>query len=268
MVKMDSNTINLIDLLTYLAYRQIDAVIMIYRTNTYQVGLINVAGGWISIALTSKLPNVLAQYIVYTRNIDKHMLAKIVQREWVAITKKEYAEYIERNHDEVYAARQFIMEKVKTMLSWNNAKIMLLPNFKIPESAISKLPPTHISEILDDVKNKIKKENEFKRYVGSEDDFIVVSPMAASILVRHPELDDLSWQIFLMVKTSTKRAKDIIRELHASHSELDEIEIKMRLVELLKLGILVKKHPREVKKKGPYSKNIIQRFISLLKKKL
>jgi len=269
MIKMDTNTIGLLDLLSYLEKKQSDAVIMIYRTNTYQAGLINIAGGWISIALTSKLPNSLAQYIVYARNLDKNMLTKIVQREWDVATKREYAEYLERNSGEVYAARQFIMDKVKTMLGWNNAKIMFLPNFKIPENVVTKLPPTHISEILDDVRNRIQKENEFRRFVGSEDDYLEVSPMAASILVKHPELDDLSWQIFLMVKTSTKRARDIIKEIHANHPDTDEAEIKAKLTKLIKLGIIQsKKGSNKRKKQRPYSKGIIQRFIDLLKKKL
>ncbi len=270
MVKMDTNTITLLNLLEYLEQRDKDAVIMIYRTNTYQAGLINIAGGWISIAMTSKLPNSLAQYIVYARNLDKKMLTKIVQREWDVATKKEYRQYLEHNSEEVYAARQFIMDKVKTMLGWKNAKIMFLPNFKIPENIITKLPPTHVSDILDEVRTRIKRETEFERYVGNEDDYLVVSPMAASILVKHPELDDLAWQIFLMVKTSTKKANEVIKEIKTSHPQLDEADIKGRLVDLLKLGILTKKPAKHIKKgkKGPYSKGIIQRFISLLKKKL
>ncbi|GEM_PF-1868941 len=270
MIKMDTNTISLIDLLTYIDQRQSDAVIMIYRTNTYQTGLINIAGGWISIAMTSKLPNSLAQYIVYARDFNEAMLAKIVQREWDVVTKKEYSLYLEQNSNEVYAARQFIMDKVRTMLEWKNAKISFLPNFKIPENVITKLPPTHISEILDEINSRIKKEQEFKKLIGSKEDYIIVTPMAANILVKHPELDDLSWQIFLMVKTSHKKVEDIIKSLLADHPDLDKTEIEDRLLTLIKLGVLTTESPKKRKAKSgsKYSKGIIQKFIDLLKKKL
>jgi len=273
MVTLDTQTFTVQELLKWLEEQEYDAIIIGLRRSTQQAGLINISGGWISLAITSKLPQSLAQYVIYSKNIDTTMLPRIIQRDWNTNIQREYMGYIKKYDSEAEAAKNYLIEKVKVISGWTNAKIIFIPKNKISEHTISNIPPVYISEVLEALNSNAGGSQDVSKFLPNEEDYLTFSPMAASILVKHPELDDLSWKIFLMVKTSNKKVKEVVNEIYSENPNYTPEMIKERIVTLLKLGVLVRKPASEAKKKkkskkGPYSKGIIQKFISLLRKKI
>ncbi len=265
MVKMDTETISLLELLDYLETRAKDAIVLIYKNSTYQAGLLNIGGGWLTMAITSKLPSPLAQYVIYTREFNEHMLTRILQREWETAGLQNLKALEKNSQNGGDPSVTFLKRELNSMMSWTNAKIVLIPDKKLPEYLFN-LTPIHLSDILGEAKRRIETEQMFRRYIQSDEDFLAVSPAAPRLLVKHPELTDLHWEIFLAVKTSHKRAKDLIREI-AKDAGADEDTIKRCIVDLMKIGILEKKPTTIAKRKSPYSRSIIKRFIESLRRR-
>jgi len=265
MIKMDTETISLLELLDYLEARSKDAIVLIYKNSTYQAGLLNIGGGWLTMAITSKLPRPLAQYVIYTRDFNEHMLTRILQREWETAGLKNLKNLEETTPKDEDPSVVFLKRELNSMMGWTNAKIALIPDKKLPEYLFN-LTPIHLSDILGEARKLIETEQLFRRYIQSDQDFLAVSAAAPRLLLKHPELTDLHWEIFLAVKTSHKRAKDLIREI-AQDSGADEDTIKRCIVDLMKIGILEKKPATIAKRKSPYNRSIIKRFIDSLKRR-